>query len=273
MDHLVVTDAPLSRGVARVVRLSDTARRNALTEGMLDELEEVAAGIGRAPAPAVVVLTHEGSTFCSGTDLAALEAVLEDERALYRFLGRIVGLFRRIERLGVPTIAAIDGAAVGGGFELALACDLRILSRASWASLPEVTLGAVPGGGGAHRLPRLIGRARALELALTGERVAAERCVQLGLCRELRAAPVMDQALELAEQLSAYSGPGMAAIKGLVLDGEELPPDLADAWAVETMVSRLRAPDGQEGLAAVRARRPAVFEEFPPPEVPGGAAR
>lgn len=267
MGHLDIADEPLTRGVARVVRLIDTARRNALTEGMLDELESVLDAIERDPELAVLVLSHEGPTFCAGTDLAVLEGTRDDEEALRRFLGRIVRLFRRIERIGIPSIAAIDGVAVGGGFELALACDLRVFGDDAWVSLPEVTLGAVPGGGGAHRLPRLIGRARTLEIVLTGERLTAARCAELGLCRPLSGTPALAQALELASRLSVHSGPGMAAIKGLVLDSEELPPERADAVAVDAMVGRLLAPDGREGLAAIRGRRPPVFTEPSPPDV------
>lgn len=264
MDHLHVTDEPLTRGVARFVRLIDSERRNALTQGMLGELEATLDALADEPLPNVLVLTHEGPAFCSGTDLAALEAAMEDEGSLREFLGRIVSLFRRVECLRIPTIAAIDGAAVGGGFELALACDLRILSPDSWVSLPEVTLGAIPGGGGAHRLPRLVGRARTLELTLTGERLTARQCEDLGLCRPLADAPVLDQVLELASRLSAQSGPGMAAIKELVLEGETMAPDRADALAVDAMVTRLMSSDGQEGLSAIRERRSARFRESPP---------
>jgi enoyl-CoA hydratase/carnithine racemase len=264
MEHLHVTDEPLPRGVARVVRLIDTERRNALTQGMLGELEATLDALANEPVPNVLVLTHEGSAFCSGTDLAALEAALGDEGSLRHLLGRIVSLFRRVERLEIPTISAIDGAAVGGGFELALACDLRILGPDSWVSLPEVTLGAIPGGGGAHRLPRLIGRARTLELTLTGERLTARQCEDLGLCRPLADTAVLDQALELAARLSAHSGPGMAAIKQLVLDGETVSPDRADDLAVDAMVARLMSADGQEGLSALRERRSVRFQESPP---------
>lgn len=265
MSLVRITDEPLSRGTVRVARLIDIERRNALSIQMLDELERLIDTLEAENHDVVIlVLTHEGPAFCSGTDLSALASVLSEESALRAFLGRIVRLFARIERLPLPTIAAIDGVAVAGGFELALACDFRILRADSWVSLPEVSLGAVPGGGGAHKLHRFVGRGRALDLALTGSRLDAAACEMLGLCRVSEEGDTTEDALELAERLCKNSSRAMAEAKWLLLGSENLSPEEADALAVDVMIRALRSPDGRAGLAAVVERQPPSFSETPP---------
>jgi enoyl-CoA hydratase/carnithine racemase len=265
MALVSVTDEALSRGEARIVRLQDVERRNAISFEMLEELEHVIDALASSDHDVVVlILAHEGPAFCAGTDLSTLMSVVSDETSLREFLGRIVQLFARVERLPLPTIAAIDGVAVGGGFELALACDFRVLGEESWVSLPEVSLGAVPGGGGAHKLHRFVGRGRALDLALTGSRLGARACERLGLCRVAETATSTEEALRLAEQLSQQSSRAMAATKHLLLGSESLSSNEADSLAVEAMIEALNSPDGRIGLDAVRERQTPEFEETPP---------
>lgn len=264
MPLVSVDDHPLRRGRARVARLGDIERRNAISFELLGELERLIEGLATDDGIVVLILTHAGPVFCAGTDLRALTSVLDDDSALRDFLGRIVTLFDRLERLPLPTIAALDGVAVGGGFELALACDFRILQPASWVSLPEVTLGAVPGGGGAHRLHRLVGRSRALELALTGDRLDAATCEDLGLCRVADSQTSSEAALTLADRLSVNSSRAMAETKGLLLDSEAQPSAEMRAAAVEAMIRALNSPDGRLGLEAMRDRQSPEFTETPP---------
>jgi methylglutaconyl-CoA hydratase len=260
-----ITDEPLSRGTARIARLIDVERRNALSVEMLGELERLVDTLEAGNHDVVVlILAHEGPAFCSGTDLSALGSVVSDETALRAFLDRILRLFSRVERLPLPTIAAIDGVAVAGGFELALTCDFRILRPDSWVSLPEVSLGAVPGGGGAHKLHRFVGRGRALDLALAGSRLDAGACEMLGLCRISETGDTTEHALELAERLCQNSSRAMAETKWLLLDSETWSRAEPDALAVEAMIRALNSPDGRTGLDAVRERRPPSFTETPP---------
>lgn len=265
MAVISVLDEPLRRGVVRIVRLVDVDRRNAISFEMLDELEtalgDVETGDGEVVA---LVLAHDGKAFCAGTDLDTLSSVADDEAASRELLGRIVRLFDRVERLPLPTIAAIDGVAVGGGFELALACDFRIMQPESWVSLPEVTLGAVPGGGGAHRLHRFVGRGRALDLVLTGRRLDSAACDSLGLCRVDAGGDSSAAALALADELSANSSRAMAESKRLLLDSEILDSAEAGTAAVNAMVTALHSEDGRTGLDAVRQRTQPEFTELPP---------
>lgn len=264
MALLEVRDQALSRGKARIATLADVDRRNAISFEMLEELEDVVDGVVTGGDVVVLILAHDGPAFCSGTDLGALLSVVEDEAEVRSFLSRIVGLFTRIERLPLPTVAAIEGVAVGGGFELALVCDFRLMQPKSWVSLPEVSLGAVPGGGGAHRLHRFIGRGRALDLALTGSRLDAPACEQFGLCQVAAARSSVDEALELADRLSKQSSRAMAATKQLLVASEELSSDAADSMAIDAMVTALASPDGRLGLEAAGKRQSPAFGETPP---------
>lgn len=265
MALVEVNDQPLSRGMARIVRLADVDRRNAISFEMLHHLEQVVDHVDAGDGDVVVlILTHDGPSFCSGTDLTDLLSVVEDEAEARSFLSRIVGLFTRVERLPLPTVAAIEGVAVAGGFELALACDFRVMQPGSWVSLPEVSLGAVPGGGGAHRLHRFIGRARALEMALTGSRLDATECERLGLCRIAEPRSSLDEALELADHLSRMSSRALASTKQLLLESEHLSSEVADSMAVDAMLKALAGRDGRIGLEAVTNHQTPEFEETPP---------
>jgi enoyl-CoA hydratase/carnithine racemase len=266
MSLVSIVDEDLERGVARVVRLVDMERRNAISFEMLDELEAVIDAAERGDDDVVVlVLAHEGKAFCAGTDLVTLASVADDETASRELLGRIVTLFDRVERLPLPTIAAIDGVAVGGGFELALACDFRIMQPDSWVSLPEVTLGAVPGGGGAHRLHRFIGRSRTLDLVLTGRRLDAASCESLGLCRIDVGGDSTAAALALAGELSANSSRAMAETKRLLINSETITPEEARRAAVDAMIAALGSDDGRIGLDAVRRQARPRFSDAPVP--------
>lgn len=265
MAVISIVDEALERGVARIIRLVDVERRNAISFEMLYELESAVARLEEGDGEIVaLVLAHDGRAFCAGTDLSTLSSVADDEEGSRELLGRIVALFDRIERLPLPTIAAIDGVAVGGGFELALACDFRIMQPDSWVSLPEVTLGAVPGGGGAHRLHRFVGRGRALDLALTGRRLDAAGCEVLGLCRIDTGGDSTAGALTLAAELSANSSRAMAETKRLLLDSETLDASETAAAAVDAMIAAVRSEDGRIGLDAIRRQARPDFAEFPP---------
>jgi methylglutaconyl-CoA hydratase len=260
MALLEVEDRALSRGKVRIATLADVDRRNAISFELLGELESLIDNLERGGETVALVLAHDGPAFCSGTDLDALLSIVEDEVEVRSFLTRIVGLFARVERLPLPTVAAIEGVAVGGGFELALACDFRVMQPESWVSLPEVSLGAVPGGGGAHRLHRFVGRGRALDLALSGSRLTAGACERLGLCRVAESQPSLDEALELGDRLSHNSSSAMAATKQLLLDSEQIAPETADSMAIDAMIEALASRDGRIGLEAVQSHQSPEFE-------------
>ena len=170
--------------------------------------------------------------------------------------------FTRVQRLGKPVIAAIAGHALGGGCELALACDFRIMSEGeSLIGCPEVRLGIIPGGGGTQRLPRLIGRARATRMLLLGERLGAREAERIGLVDEIRATPdeTRSAALGLAAELAALPAPGLRLLKRCLNDGYDA--DLVHGLAIEreAAIEALAQPEAREGLQAFLERRAPRF--------------
>ncbi len=244
-------------GTIRVLTLTGEERRNALTPELVARLRAEVEATDAEVEVGALVLTHGGRAFCAGSDLRVLQSIAGDEVALRGFLTDVVGLFARIEAARTCTIAAVEGAAVGGGFELALACDLRVFGAGARVALPETGFGALPGGGGVQRLARFVGRGRALDLVLQGERLTAEDCAAHGLGRAAPAGEALPAALELARKVTAGSRHAVAEAKRLILASE--PAQDLDAAAVEAMVAALLGPEGREGLAALAEKRAPDF--------------
>jgi enoyl-CoA hydratase len=167
------------RGAVAHVRLERAEKRNALTGSMLERLGEIFAGVAARRDLRAVIFSGGGRDFCAGTDIRELEGL--DEAGAARKAARGQEVCDSIETCGAPVIAAIQGAAAGGGCELALACHLRVASRSARFSLPETTLGVIPAYGGTQRLARAAGTARALAAMLAGEGIDAEEALRLGL--------------------------------------------------------------------------------------------
>ncbi len=246
------------RGRVRYLTINRPDVLNALNAAVFAALETELARIGSDPGTRVVVVTGTGErAFSAGADLDELMGLDPvDTRAL---LGRGQRVFRALEKLGTPVIAAVNGYALGGGFELALACSLIVGAERAKFGLPEVGLGLIPGYGGTQRLPRLVGRQAALRLMLTGQRVDAVRAFELGI---LSQPPVpddqlLDVATELAEEIAGRS-PRAAA---LILESESSSDDLDSSLAHETTLAALAAAseDAAEGVRAFREKRTPNF--------------
>lgn len=183
-----------------LVTLNAPERRNAIDQEMVDGLHRVLDEHQRDDALAAIVLTGAGDkAFAAGADIAQLrERTSRDARLAINST-----IFTRIEEFPVPVIAAVRGFALGGGCELAIACDLRVLGRSAKMGQPEVKLGIIPAAGGTYRLPRLVGLGRAKELVYTGRMVAAEECLRIGLANEVvDDDKVTARALELADEIA-----------------------------------------------------------------------
>lgn len=166
-------------GVA-LVTLNRPDKLNALSRDVLDELEDRFVAIGRDDSVKGVILTGAGDkAFAAGADISQFRSMRAMEG--HRFALRGQAVFNRIESLPKPVIAAVNGFALGGGCELALACHLRTASESATFGQPEVNLGIIPGYGATQRLPRLVGLGRATEMILTGDRVSAQRAYEIGL--------------------------------------------------------------------------------------------
>jgi enoyl-CoA hydratase len=206
-------------GAVAICRLQDPERRNALTAELLTELVEALERAAAEPAVRALVIAGADDVFASGWDVVALA----DERAGF---DRAPGpeLWRRLERLEPPLLAAVSGWALGGGFELALRCDLVVADERSHFGLPEITLGMLPGGGVAALLAQAVGRRRALELVLTGARIEAARAREIGLVNLTTSrGRCLPTAVGLAAELASRSPAALRAAKRLVLEGLERP--------------------------------------------------
>lgn len=194
MDDFVRTDRT---GETLIVTLNRPHKANAYHGPLLEALAGVLDACEADASLRAVIVTGSGRHFCAGADFDELKARgLEDALCL-----RSAALFNRIAGLRVPVIAAIHGAALGGGLELALACDLRVAATDAVFGLPETRLGLLPAAGGLARLPRVVGDARARDLIFTGRRIDAETAARYGLVTDVTAADVLDAALATARQI------------------------------------------------------------------------
>ena len=231
---------------------------NQLGRGLLDGLAAALAEFRASPARALVIASGLSGFFAAGADIKLMAGADRDGFAAYG--EELRTLMDGLAAQDRPSIAAIEGRALGGGLELALACTLRVGSQTARLGLPEAKLGLIPGAGGTQRLPRLVGRGRALDIMLTAREVPAAEALAIGLLDRLTdSGGAVPAALELAGQFGAMSRPALAAVLRSVDDAGDLP--LAEGLAREaTRVTGLfDSPDGREGLAAFVAKRPAVF--------------
>lgn len=230
--------------------------RNALNEAMIEALEQAVAKIEHAADVRVVIITGGPDCFCAGVDLRTVTAHQDHPVRLFRLHDRLVQLVARVERLRTPVIAALAGSAFGGGAELALACDFRIIAASAKLGFPESRLGIMPGAGGTARLARIIGREKALFLELTGSLVTAEEALSMGMV--LRVVPdgeVLVAARNLARTIARNAPLAVEFIKRAVRHSSEMALDnaldhcqLAALWLGNTR-------DAREGIAAFLERR------------------
>lgn len=244
--------------VARVT-INRPDKLNALNATVISELGVAARAAGEDTAIHGLILTGAGSkAFVAGADIgeiASQGALDGTERAR---AGQAV--FRSIESLGKPVIAAVNGFALGGGCELAMACHLRVAAEHARFGQPEVKLGITPGYGGTVRLPRLVGRGRALELLLTGDMIDAAEALRIGLVnRVVPGERLLDEAEALMRQVLANGPLAVRACLDAVDRGLDVPA--ADALAYEASLFGLvsTSPEMREGTAAFLAKRPPRF--------------
>lgn len=239
------------------IRLNRPDRLNALgvemTDSLLAAINTAIAGRAR-----VIVLRGTGRGFCAGADLKERRGM--DEAARIKHNRAINAAVNALDDAPMPTVCAINGLALGGGCEIALACDLRYIAEDVQIGLTESRIGAIPGAGGTQRLPRAIGATRALEMILTGEPITGKRAAEIGLVNAALPAGELDAHVQrIASVLASRSPTGAQAAKRLVYRGLEKP--LADGLLLEGAELReiLTSADYAEGLAAFAERRPPQF--------------
>jgi enoyl-CoA hydratase len=223
-----------------VLRINRPATRNALNNDALHAISAVLQGAERDGIRAVIV-RGAGGTFCSGSDLKEIDRGVAYRRE-HTTLGQNV--YSRLERSPALTIAVVEGYALGGGAELALACDVRLALADSVWGFPEVTFGAIPAWGGTQRLPRYVGLGTAKRLLLTGERVPARDLVHTGFVDAIyETVDELERAAhELAERVAAYPAGPFALIKQLALASYDVPPPLGNF--MEALVETAAEADG-----------------------------
>ena len=239
------------------IRLERPERMNALGVTTVAALKQ-AVSDATAKHARVLLIRGSGRAFCAGADLKERKGM--DLAARMAHNAGINDAINAIAGARCVTIAVLNGLALGGGLEMALACDLRFAATGVSIGLTESRVGAFPGAGGTQRLPRLIGASRALQMMFSGEPVTSEYALSIGLVNELVAPDELQaRAHAFAKLLAGRSAPAMAAIKRLVYQGMELP--LADALRLEraALPEILGSADYTEGLAAFEERRPPRF--------------
>lgn len=247
-----MTDVRLDRrGAVAVVTFDGEAVLNAFSSATWEQLDAVLEEVERDDAVRAVVFTGAGRAFVAGADIRGYDGIdVEGFTAFQRLVGRVT---RRLHELPKPTVAAINGYALGGGFELALACDLLVGRAGAKVGLPEITLGLLPGGGGTQRITRIVGPYRAAWLLMTGEPITVEQAHEWGIVDR-----VVDDALaaavELAEQLAQRSPAALAVAKTLVATAMDVPLDEGLEAEIVRTAPLVTTPEAREGIAAFLRR-------------------
>jgi enoyl-CoA hydratase len=246
-------------GPIATVTINRPEVRNALDEPTLRLLRDLFLQLAEAPALRCVILTGAGDkAFVAGADIVAMAGLGPRQARAFAELGHAAG--DAIEALGAPVIAAVNGAALGGGCELALACDFIYASSSAKLGQPEVNLGVMPGFGGTQRLPRRVGLGRARELIYTGALLTADEALRIGLVNAVvEPDQLMPRARAVAETIAGKAPLAIADAKRALRRGADLP--LAEAHELERQLfaGLFATEDQKEGMRAFVAKRPAKF--------------
>jgi enoyl-CoA hydratase len=242
---------------AGLIRLNRPKALNALNSTLLRELGEALAAFNRDEAVGAIVITGNDRVFAAGADIAEMKAA----SSVDMLIGDHISLFDAVMRVKKPVIAAVSGYALGGGCELAMACDMIVASETARFGQPEINLGVIPGAGGTQRLARAVGKALAMEMVLNDRRLSAEEAHGFGLVN--RVAPVdayLDEALELANQIARRAPMAVRLAKESVNKAYEM--TLAEGLAFErrNFYFLFSTKDQEEGMDAFLNKRDAEWK-------------
>jgi len=234
---------------------------NALSDAVLKDIEAAIDSVASDPAVKVIVLTGQGRFFVAGADINQLDTV-KDRASGERLAANGQRVLSKIEQLTKPVICAINGIALGGGCEIAMACHMRIAANTAKLGQPEINLGIIPGFGGTQRLARIIGPSKATELILTGDMIAADEALRLGLVSAVVPSEQLEATVRsLAEKIAGKSMPAIrAALRAI---GGGLDARLADGLALEAKIfgEVCETADKTEGIRAFLEKRQAQFQD------------
>lgn len=244
------------RGRVAILRLNRPEKLNALSPELVDSLREAVVAAGRDEAVGCVLLTGAGRAFCAGGDLTAMLDMQGDAVAFRAYIERLQALALAFRRLDKPAVAAVHGHVLAGGFELALACDVRIAAEDARFGLPDTALGLSPTSGMTWLLPRVVGDAWARHLLLTGETIDVATARQIGLVtRVVPRDALADEALALAQIIAEHPPRGLAGIRAGLRRASEGAFEDALAAEVEAEVACFETAEFQASLRAFAARR------------------
>jgi enoyl-CoA hydratase len=233
--------------------------RNAINQEMIDEIRDALRLIDKDEEIRVLIITGAGKAFQAGADIAELSVMKPMD--ILRWNEGIVRINAALEKLRQPVIAAINGAAMGGGLELAISCTLRVIAETAKMAVPEVKLGIIPGTGGTQRLPRLIGKGRAAEMLLTGDAISAQEAYKMGMVNRVVAdGEAVQGAEELAKKIMVNGPIAVEMAKDAIEIGEDLPLEHAVQYSQKNCVTCFSTEDMKEGMTAFLEKRKANFK-------------
>jgi enoyl-CoA hydratase len=241
-------------GAVATVSINRPDALNALNDEVLAELEKTITELDADREVLVVVVTGEGKAFVAGADIAAMAEMDGAQAKAFAENGQRV--FGALERAHFITIAAVNGFALGGGMELALACDIRFASTRAKMGQPEVGLGVTPGFGGTQRLPKLVGPGKAMYLLTTGEQIDGARALELGLVNAVfEPEELLPKAMELAEAVAKKGPTSLAMVKKAAHDGLTLTVEEGCKLEAELFGKCFEGGEGNEGMKAFLEKR------------------
>ncbi|MBM3484433.1 MAG: enoyl-CoA hydratase [Alphaproteobacteria bacterium] len=244
------------RGRVGLITLNRPKALNALNAELIGELNHALDGFEAAPDVGAIVITGSEKAFAAGADIKEMQ----NQSFIDAYGSDFIGQWDRVARCRKPVIAAVAGYALGGGCELAMMCDIVIAADTAKFGQPEITLGVLPGAGGTQRLTRAVGKAKAMEMILSGRNMDAQEAERSGLVsRIVPAASLMDEAMKLAERIAHFSQPAVALAKAAVNRAFET--TLAEGVRYERAVfySTFALDDQKEGMLAFVEKRQAQF--------------
>ncbi|WP_123053897.1 enoyl-CoA hydratase-related protein [Clostridium sp. JN-1] len=242
-----------------IITINRPKELNALNYAAVKELGQLLEYLSEDKAVKVIIITGgTNKAFAAGGDIIEMQNMTTLQARNWGKMGQSV--FSKLENMSQPVIAAINGFALGGGCELAMACDIRIASEKAKFGQPEVTLGVIPGFGGTQRLPRLIGKGRAKKLLFTGEMIDAAEAFRIGLVDKVTAASnLMNEAVTMAEQIMSRSTLAVSLCKTAVNRGLDLDLESGLAYEAEVFGSCFSTADQKEGMNAFAEKRKPNF--------------
>jgi len=243
-----------------ILRMTRASELNTLSYEFMNEMYEALIHLKFDDQVRVIIITGMGKAFCAGAELKLVKNF--DALSSRNYLRQVADLFTCIEELEKPVIAAINGFALGGGFEMAIACDFRIMAEETKVGLPEIHLGTLPNAGGLQRLPKLVGRGKANEIVMLGRHYTAKEALEMGLIyRYAPGSDLMNTALELAQELAQKSLIALRFGKTSLNVAADLDTKNAIRYGLEAICMTFAAEDQKEGMKAFLEKRKPNFKD------------